>query len=180
MPAAAFAFGSITMPLNRILPFLAEIGIAVREDKLPADTFVPGIRIDAGTLVIDRARLSYPGDLLHEAGHIAVVLPAERAHLSNNLHTGPGEEMAAIAWSYAAALHLEIDPAIVFHPHGYKGGAQALRENFQAGRYIGVPLLQWFGLTHERSEDPARPVYPRMSRWLRPAPATGDAAGPRA
>ncbi len=158
------------MPLARMLPFLAEIGLVVRERPLPAATFLPGILIERGTLVIDRDRLAYPGDLLHEAGHLAVVPPAERATLHDNLQTGPGEEMAAIAWSYAAALHLGIDPAVVFHSAGYKGGAQSLIENFGAGRYFGVPLLQWYGLTRERDDGSGAAVYPKMDGWLRPAP----------
>lgn len=156
-------------PLDLIVSFLSEIGIAVRERPLPTETFVPGIFIEHGALVIDRQTLSYPGDLLHEAGHIAVMLPAERAALHDNLQTGPGEEMAAIAWSYAAAVHLGIDPAVVFHPDGYKGAAQSLLENFTCGRYLGVPLLQWYGLTRERDDGSGAPVYPQMSAWLRPA-----------
>lgn len=157
--------------LDRILPFLAEIGIAVQERSLPATTFLPGVLIERGALVIDRAQLAHPGDLLHEAGHIAVMLPAERAALSDDLHTGPGEEMATIAWSYAAACHLGIDVADLFHPDGYKGESPALIENFTAGRYFGVPLLQWYGLTRERADDSGLPVYPRMAAWLRRAAA---------
>jgi hypothetical protein len=159
------------MPLSRILPFLAEIGIGVQERDLPAPTFLPGILIEGGGLVIDRARLAYPGDLLHEAGHIAVALPDQRPSLSDNLESNPGEEMAAIAWSYAAALHIGLDPAVVLHEHGYKGGGQSILENFQAGRYFGVPLLQWYGLTWERDDGSGRPLYPRMHGWLRPTPA---------
>lgn len=159
------------MPLQRILPFLAEIGIGVHERALPATTFLPGISILAGSLVIDRARLAYPGDLLHEAGHIAVVLPTQRPALSDNLESNPGDEMAAIAWSYAAALHIGLDPAVVLHEHGYQGGGASILENFAAGRTFGVPLLQWYGLTWERDDGSGRPVYPRMHGWLRPAPA---------
>jgi hypothetical protein len=71
-----------------------------------------------------------------------------------------GEELGAIAWSYAAALHLQLDPGVVFHEHGYRGGSQSMLENFAAGRYIGVPMLQWRGLCGNE--------YPRMLRWLRP------------
>jgi hypothetical protein len=54
-----------------------------------------------------------------------------------------GDEMTSIAWSYAALRHLELDPAIIFHDDGYKGGAASIIENF------GV--------------EP----YPHMLRWLR-------------
>ena len=168
-------------PLDRILAFLAEIGIAVHERPLSDSTFIPGIFIERGEIVIDRARLSYPGDLLHEAGHIAVVPPASRASLNDNLKSEPAEEIAAIAWSYAAARHIGIDPAIVFHPHGYKGGAQEILENFNAGRYFGVPMLAWLGLTRERPNELGSLVYPEMIRWLRAepidSPAKANAAG---
>ena len=114
--------------------------------------------------------LAYPGDMLHEAGHLAMMTAEERAACNGDAGNDPGAEMAAIAWSYAAALEIGLDPALVFHAHGYKGGGAAIIENFAAGRYIGVPMLQWFGLT----TDPAqrqRPVdavvYPAMKCWLR-------------
>ncbi len=154
-------------PLDRILAFLAEIGIAVHERPLPDSTFVPGIFIEKGEIVIDRAKLAYPGDLLHEAGHIAVVLPAARGALNDNLESEPGDEMAAIAWSYAAARHIGIDPAVVFHPHGYKGGGQSILDNFNAGNYFGVPMLAWYGLTRERPEEGGTLAYPQMTRWMR-------------
>jgi hypothetical protein len=50
--------------------------------------------------------------------------------------------------------------SIVFHDAGYRGGARALRENFLAGRYVGMPLLEWAGLT-------TAAAYPALSRWLR-------------
>jgi hypothetical protein len=167
------------MPLDRILSFLTVIGVEVKPGELPAGTFVPGIRIDRGTLVLDRARLAYPGDLLHEAGHIAVTLPSHRPGLSDNLATGDfqndmGNEIAAIPWSYAAARHIGIDPAHVFHAAGYRGAAQSYLENFAAGRHVGVPLLQFFGMTREFDEGTGAAVYPCMARWLRPEPAQAD------
>jgi hypothetical protein len=77
--------------------------------------------------------------------------------------------MAAIAWSYAAARRLDLDLAILFHPDGYKGGAASLAENFAAGRYIGVPMLQWFGMTLEprQAREQGAEPYPHMLRWMR-------------
>ena len=152
---------------ERILEFVSTIGLTVHERACSEATFLPGIVIDAGTLVIDRNRLAYPGDVLHEAGHIAITAPSQRCLLSENLTAGPGEEMASIAWSWAAVVHLGIDPSVLFHGGGYKNDADSLLENFRAGRYIGVPLLQWYGMTWERSQRADQPVYPRMTSWLR-------------
>lgn len=157
------------MPLQRMVEFLEEIGLSVRRAPLPEGTFLPGIQLEPNGLVIDEARLAQPGDILHEAGHLAVLTPAERDAAGENLASGPGEEMAAIAWSYAACLHLGLDAAVVFHDHGYKGGGASLRENFTAGYYLGVPLLQWYGLTREHPDGSGSAVYPRMGRWLRGA-----------
>jgi hypothetical protein len=145
--------------LERILQFLREIGLTVSVGEIERPTFLPGMRIEAGGLRIDPARLKYPGDLLHEAGHLAV-MPAERRRPADGEMAGDGgDEMAAIAWSYAAALHIGLDPRVVFHDDGYKGGSRALLENFAAGHYVGVPMLVWLGMTTVAE-------YPGMRRWL--------------
>lgn len=146
----------------RILDFLRSIAIPFEFATLEHATFLPGIEVAYGTLRIDPDGLLWPGDLLHEAGHIAVTPPEERATRAS-IPSDPGEEMAAIAWSYAALVAIALPPEYVFHPGGYKGGGAAIAENFTAGRYFGVPLLQWYGMTTERGD----PAYPRMTRWLR-------------
>src|ERR1700760_125571 len=125
---------------QRLVDFVTGIGIEVRLDTLGDDTFLPGLAIRDGTLVIDPERLAYPGDILHEAGHIAVADPAVR--YAPTLTPSDAEELTTLAWSYAAAVHLELDPAVVFHPDGYKGGSQALIRTFTEGPFIGAPLLQ--------------------------------------
>lgn len=142
-----------------ILRFLREIGIEAREGVVDRETFLPGIRTDGGAIVYDAARLKYPGDLLHEAGHIAFTPLAKRSTLSDGMETDAGDEMAAMAWSYAAAAHLGLDPAIVFHAHGYRGEGASIHENFRARRYVGVSMLQWRELTTEAA-------YPAMTKWL--------------
>src|SRR5215212_811911 len=93
--------------LDRIVGFVREIGFECREADLSQHkTFVPGIAIDRGSLLIDRARLLYPGDLLHEAGHMAVISGERRMKVQGDAGKKAAEEMMAIAWSYAAAVHL--------------------------------------------------------------------------
>jgi len=146
--------------VRRILDFLAQIGIDARETTISGETVVPGIRVERGSILYDPSRMTYPGDLLHEAAHIAFAPSSERATMSDKVGTDAGEEMAAIAWSYAAAVHLNIDPAIVFHDGGYKGSSRALIENFAQRRYVGVPLLQWAEMTTYET-------FPVMTKWLR-------------
>jgi len=159
--------------ISAIISFLETIGIPVSEGMIPPELeFLPGITIMHGGLVIDRNRLKYPGDLLHEAGHIAVLPPEERRAVRGVLpktNHSDAEEMMAIAWSYAAAVHLEIDPRIVFHDDGYKGGGSSIAENFSEGRYFGVPMLQWCGLCLEPKQAAVKRTlpFPHMLRWLR-------------
>jgi len=143
-----------------MVSFLEGIGLPVRTGSIAGRSFLPGITIDGGVLVIDKERLLYPGDLLHEAGHLAVLPPDKRSEIYGDVGTDAGLEMGAIAWSYAVALHLGIDPAIVFHEAGYRGQSASILENFAAARYIGVPILEWVGLTTAQT-------FPAMRNWLR-------------
>ncbi len=147
-----------------IVNFLRRIGLSVQEQTLSTETFLPGIRVDNGVLLFDPQRLKYPGDLLHEAGHLAVLPPTER-YIANDFDDDDGGyEMAAIAWSYAACKHLQLPLDVVFHPDGYKAGSAAIIENFSAGRYFGVPILEWRGMTSSTGNA----VYPKMQHWLCP------------
>jgi hypothetical protein len=151
-----------------IATFLEQIGLPLHFCAISEPTFLPGIRIERGELLVDEARLRYPGDLLHEAGHLALLPTERRAAVTGDAGDNAGYEMGAIAWSYAAALYIGLDPAIVFHGDGYRGSAQAILENFASGRYIGVPILQWLGLTVSGSGNQEQEVsaYPHMLKWL--------------
>jgi hypothetical protein len=164
----------VTAPFDQavtaqMIEFIRWVGLPVELGEVDAEAFLPGIAIAKGGLSIDPARLRYPGDLLHEAGHLAMLTGAERSLCSARLPVDGGQEMGAIAWSYAAAMHLGLDAAVVFHSDGYKGGADSLLSNFQGGHYLGVPYLQWLGLSWEPHQAAARGVaaYPAMLRWLR-------------
>jgi hypothetical protein len=154
---------------RRLVTFLESIGIPVRIGGATEQGSVPGLDVQGGGIVVDPPKLAHPGDLLHEAGHLAVADPSVRG--LPRLTPTPGDEMAAIAWSYAAVLHLGLDPAIVFHPDGYRGGSASILENFAAGRTFGVPLLQYYGMTIDPRGGSSRGAgerpYPHMVRWLR-------------
>ncbi len=153
--------------VSHIADFLIDIGIPVKTGDVPEKTFLPGITVKDGVLIVDEPRLTYPGDLLHEAGHMAVLSPEERSFAGSEMGDDGGYEMAAIAWSYAAAIHLGIGPEIVFHSAGYRGGSQAILDNFQAGLFIGVPVLQWLEMTVEAKSAGELDRYPHMRKWLR-------------
>ncbi len=160
-----------TIALDKSVAFLQQIGLTAQYGELAQqDCFLPGCSIANGEIIVDKHLLLYPGDILHEAGHLAVVPAAERCTLHSdqiaNRTDAPAEEMMALAWSYAACVFLSIDPHFVFHDNGYKGGGNNLVENFQAGRYIGVPVLEWLGMTTTDANS-GIPVYPAMIKWLR-------------
>jgi hypothetical protein len=148
---------------------LTGIGLPVTYAELPAQTLLPGILVENGRLVIDASRLTFPGDLLHEAGHLAVMTPEERASAHPDIGDDGGFEMAAIAWSYAAAIHIGLELGIVFHEGGYRGASTSIIENFADRRYFGVPVLEWLGMTADvkRATELGVEPYPNMLRWLR-------------
>lgn len=158
--------------IDRITGFFNAIGLPCRSGEITEATFLPGITIEHGSLVFDPGKLTYPGDLLHEAGHLAVMPPERRRRAHQTVGKFAAEELGAITWSYAAAVHLLIDPAVVFHPDGYRGGSQSLIDNFAKGRFIGVPLLQWLGMTADAktAADMGGSPYPVMLKWINEGP----------
>jgi len=155
--------------VERIAEFLREIGIRAKPGNVSPEATLPGIAIEHGALVIDEERLKWPGDILHEAGHLAVAAPERRAAMHQDVGKDGGEEMMAIAWSYAAALYIGIDPSLVFHEGGYKGGGSTLLEIFRGKVPFGVSTLEWIGLTYGEKTASMRGIapYPHMLRWLR-------------
>lgn len=158
---------------KKVTNFLIQIGIPIEFRPLDGYCFLPGIQVEGGILNIDIDQLKYPGDIVHEAGHIAIVPAAERATL-NEISIGErpmreAEEMMVIAWSYAVCVELNIDAGFVFHDQGYQSGGSHIADQFKQGRYVGVPMLQWTGMALEKMdpENPQRPVYPAMINWVR-------------
>lgn len=156
--------------LNKIINFIEDIGLKYHFETIEGDTFLPGLKLRDGALVIDADKLLYTGDILHEAGHLAC-MPAEiRATMSDALENNDmhqGGEIMAIAWSYAACIHLGIDPYVVFHEHGYKGGGQNIVESYQNGSTMGIPLLQVCGMTYDsvNAEKLNQKPFPQMISW---------------
>lgn len=152
----------------RIAEFLESIGLEVRAGPVAAKTILPGIEIQNGAIVAEEARLLYPGDLLHEAGHLAVLSGEQRRTQGAEAGDDLGAEIGAMCWSYAAAVHLGLDPAVVFHGNGYRGASESLIEHFRDG-VAGVPLLEWMGMTagEKRARESGVAPYPHMLRWLR-------------
>ena len=159
--------------LEQCVEFLHTIGIETTFRKIGNKSFLPGLLINNGTIIIDKDALQHPGDILHEAGHIAVVPGNDRPSLSErNIITRKDrerEEIMAIAWSYAACIHLLIDPFFVFHEQGYRGGRDYITDSCRLKSYIGLSMLERIGLTvtEKKASRLNVPSYPQMIKWLR-------------
>ncbi|AOT07275.1 hypothetical protein [Pseudoalteromonas luteoviolacea] len=158
--------------IQLVLSFLDEISLPYRVVSFEEKTFLPGLRHNQGMLEIDMDKLAYPGDILHEAGHYAVCEPKERHLLDGDIyktglkHQRPkqqmmGEEMAATAWSVAAAKHLGFSLDIVFHNAGYRGNSKSLISAFEQGGGIGHPLLGAYQMSCKEQG------FPNMQTWIR-------------
>lgn len=156
--------------IDIIIDFVTSIGLDVVKRPINSDTFLPGLLLENGKIIVDTDKLLYPGDILHEAGHLAAFDRQTRKTISDPLpeYMSAGYEMMALAWSYAACLHIGFPPEVVFHDGGYKGGGSHLAQTFAGGSYIGLPMLQYKGLAYDKkmaAEKNALP-YPNMIRWL--------------
>lgn len=158
---------SVADETAKIVAFLHRIGIPTAEARLTEDTVLPAMTVRDGVILYDPTRLERPGDLLHEGGHIAMTDPALRATVDDfgAARTAQADEMGATAWSWAAAIAAGLDGRVAFHPDAYRGEGEWLADTFAEGNYIGLPLLQYYGLAALPDEDYA--PFPAMKRWLR-------------
>lgn len=158
--------------LTRTFHFLEEIKIDYYLSDENFDSFLQGVKIQNGTLIINTKNILCVGDILHEAGHLACIPSTLRVKANDNIKDSLGEEytfeMAVIVWSVAAAAYLEIPLTEIFHQEGYNGDANWLLEQYTAKNYIGLPLLQWMGLAvmEDKTVDGINLPF-KMLRWTR-------------
>lgn len=158
---------------EKMAAFIRATGIEICETSLEEETFIPGIFISEGRLLVDEEKLLYPSDLLHEAGHIALVPVGLRKYATGDVgdiaEIGDAYEVESIAWSWAAAIELGIDPEVLFHDHGYKGIAKQLLLTYRMGVYIGLKRLEDFGMAYgpETAAKLGVNPFPAMQKWLR-------------
>ncbi len=157
--------------LHQTLQFLTAIGIPYQLTSASVTSFLPGVKIVNGGLLINPAQIISAGDLLHEAGHLACLPPSHRSLANDNIADSVGEahtyEMGVILWSVLAADHLQLPLREVFHDQGYKDEASWLLQEFTEGNYIGLPLLQWMGIVAHGTSITEHGAMPTVLRWLR-------------
>lgn len=169
--------------------FLERLGLTIRVDP-GVKGFLSGVEIRRGGLVVVQPDDDLASELLHEAGHLAVLPGMFRNEASDDLTDVMGimeewmnrhwatihpddprirailqsGECEAVAWSYAAALAIGIDTRIPFR-RGFDGEGLSLHDQVASGYYFGVHGLAAGGMTdlpRPRSITP----FPRMKRWL--------------
>ena len=172
--------------LIRVTAFLHEIGmpVAIRQHA-PKKTFLRDVWHDRGVLCYTPNALA--GDVLHEAGHLAVTPSFLRKYLrpgdidenhefqkvSNACFEkfrsnpeGPeiraiiqSGETEAIAWSYAAAVAAGINPMLPFL-HGFDGAGDEVCLALEANSYLGINGLRAGGMIESVKS------FPSMTRWM--------------
>ncbi|MDO6525569.1 hypothetical protein Q4519_07720 [Motilimonas sp. 1_MG-2023] len=169
--------------ITQICDFLHAINLPFSLTSIENESFLPGVSLNQGALQIDIDKLKYAGDILHEAGHIAVCEPIYRAQLQgdvykNGLRNGRqkqamhGEEIAAIAWSVAAVKRLNLPMKTIFHDDGYKGASHSLINAFDNGGIFGQPLLDVWEMTSSEHGFPIMKKWIREHRWIHELPTT--------
>lgn len=176
-----------------VLAFLNEIGLRTTEVASLADTFLPGVRIcKGGLLVAPNAAID---SILHEAGHLAITPQPYRSWLDGDVGKGQRRMLRevsqleldpdaplmravlqtsdpeATAWAWAAGTHLGLPPEIIILDSSYDGDGASIRIQLQHNAYIGINGMCHAGmcsrgrLALHRGETP----YPHLHSWLQAA-----------
>jgi hypothetical protein len=127
--------------LTTAINFIHSVGLETTFCSLnETDCFLPGIFIYKGKILIDKEKLKYPGDLIHEAAHLAVIPSGERNIVSGTdigkRADAAAEEMMAIAWSYAPANILQLIRLLYFTNMATKEEAKILLKTSITGAIL--------------------------------------------
>ncbi len=135
--------------LRKAIAFLKKIKIPLREspptERKPPETFFPWCWIENSTLVYRKNSVDV-GQLLHEAGHLALMPPKNRALASpNKLPPGPiAGDLAVEAWDYYAAKAADIFPMLIFAKNFDNKGLQVYTQ-LENRNHIGIFMLEAIG-----------------------------------
>lgn len=184
---------------RRAMDFVRSIGIKVEEIPAQADldgSFLPNVRVVNGSLEVVAAEV-FPGDILHEAGHLAVIpapfrplatgdLSAVEEAMGAYLEANPdglakwpedpvsraifqSSDQEATAWQFAAAKAMQLPDVWLFPEDSYDGEADVVLQRLQVNEYMGINGLQAAGWTQVRKNPVKKaPVFPELAFWLHP------------
>lgn len=176
--------------LRLVMNFLAEIGLSAR--LVPgAAGFLEGVRIVGGGLEVDpNARAS---NVLHEAGHLAVIPGRYRPFMHGDLSDGIAKMMDAVkdehpdsplwrsaiqaseaeatAWAWAAGVAIGLPAEKIILDEEYDGTGADIRLALSMRAYPGINGLAhagWCAANPRFAHVTGRPLYPKLAHWLSP------------
>jgi len=177
----------MTPYLKETVDFLNAIGIeCIARDG--SDGFLKGCRIERGKIYYDPTN-ALPSNLLHEAGHLAIMPAFMRRKANHNLEhafnlmeprideilaqTGDPNhpeiramlqsgDTEATAWAFAAGRAAGLPDDIIILDEAYENTGSSVRMGCQLNAYPGINGLRFAGfLEHVRD-------YPALKYWLQP------------
>lgn len=173
-----------TEDLMRAFTFCREIGLEV-EWRPGASGFLKGVEISGGKLLVSPD--AEPSNLLHEAGHLAVLPALARRAVCGNVDDGlaaffdagmsepvdspfsralmQSSDTEATAWAWAAGQALGLEARNIIRNEDYDGEGESVRAMLAARCYLGINGLFHAGMCKLRGEG----AYPEMVHWLQPA-----------
>lgn len=167
----------------RVLGFLKGIGIPCRYGNV-GRSFINNVFIKDGGLVINSK--SVVADILHEAGHIAIIPSNLRHHAKGDLEALELEvskaldaitydqwanddpaakallqlsDTEATAWAWAAGKHLDIPEPLIIEDEHYDGNGASMRIMLGVGQYLGINGMVASRMLSKISD------YPILQRW---------------
>jgi len=167
--------------------FLRSIGLQLIEDS-EAKGFCTAVTIHDGTIRFDPTR-AVASDLLHEAGHLAVIPAEYRPRAGDNVDeiietmcaeigaaiaTDPNYdpdaphiraimqagETEATAWAFAAGRASGLPDHVIIQDHDYDGAGRDVRIGLAMNAYLGINGLVHGGMCVSTK------TYPALTRWL--------------
>lgn len=168
--------------MDKVITFIQSIGIKVIKVDVIQHTFIDGVKIVNGCIhITENTKVS---NLLHEAGHLAII-PANLRHLADGdlddafkkifeitsklPHDHPIQrvliqcsDVEATAWAWSVGCHLGIPHSEIIDEEDYEGEGGNIRFMLSCGKYFGINGLAASGMTTTRT-------YPRLEYWAQPA-----------
>lgn len=172
----------------KAVKFLNYIGITCAM-KNGATGFLPFVRIVEGKIFFDpRATVS---DVLHEAGHLAVLPKRFRERASDDIDeivktmsrdvdfSNPDSPEAraalqcgdceATAWAWAAGLAAGIPKKQIIKDNDFAGEGKDIRLCLERNSYLGIHGLAAAGFCVTRpylEKHSGKPAFPKLVKWL--------------
>lgn len=173
--------------LDRVIEALEAIGLEVSRGEV-GDSFLPHVHIKNGSLLVEEG--AHPTDVLHEAGHLAVLPACLRANATGNIEDiephldriladhqdDPSwlesplcrslmqiSDTEATAWAYAFGRKCGLPDEHIIRTDAYDGEGLNIMTMLQLGQYLGVNGLRAAGFISSCRD------FPVLEKWLQDA-----------